>query len=129
MNSLNRAPFPPVRAAPVPLPPRVWKFWGTAQWGTFIFGAMFVGQIVPVVLIVLWKVGSLDLGAAAHMVSDGKILSLSVLFGLPAVVAAVWLPIHLSRTPMADYLALRLPSWQNLVIGLAAMAAVGGGWD
>jgi membrane protease YdiL (CAAX protease family) len=129
MDSLNLESFPPAMAVPVERPPRVWKFWGTVLWGMFIFGAMFLGQIVPVVLIVLWKVGSLDLGAAAHMVSDGKILSLSVLFGLPAVVAAVWLPIRLSRTPIVDYLALRLPSWQNLLIGIAAMAAVVMGWD
>src|ERR1700753_2829772 len=129
MDSLNPESFAPVMAVPVERLPRVWKFWGTALWGTFIFAAMFVGQIVPVVLIVLWKVGSLDLGAAAHMVSDGKILSLSVLFGLPAVVAAVWLPVRLSRTPLVDYLALRLPSWQNLVIGIVAMGAVVMGWD
>src|SRR6201986_4699951 len=103
MDSLNPESFPPAMAVPVERLPRVWKFWGTALWGTFIFAAMFIGQIVPVVLIVLWKVGSLDLGSAARMVSDGKILSLSVLFGLSAVVAAVWLPIHLSRTPLVDY--------------------------
>ncbi len=129
MDSLNPESPPPLMTAPAERPPRVWKFWGTVLWGSFIFAAMFIGQIVPVVLIVLWKVGSLDLGAAAHMVSDGKILSLSVLFGLPAVVAAVWLPVRLSRTPFADYLALRLPSWQNLLIGIVAMAAVVMGWD
>jgi uncharacterized protein len=129
MDSLNPESLPPVMTATAERPPRVWKFWGTVLWGGFIFAAMFIGQIVPVVLIVLWKVGSLDLGAAAHMVSDGKILSLSVLFGLPAVVAAVWLPVRLSRTLFADYLALRLPSWQNLLIGIVAMAAVVMGWD
>jgi uncharacterized protein len=129
MDTINLESFPSATTVPAERPPRIWKFWGTALWGTFIFGAMFLGQIVPVVLIVLWKVGSLDLGAAARMVSDGKILSLSVLFGLPAVVAAVWLPVRLSRTALADYLALRLPSWQNLVIGIAAMAVVVMGWD
>jgi uncharacterized protein len=129
MDSLNPESLPPVMAAPVERPPRVWKFWGTALWGIFIFAAMFLGQIVPVALIVLWKVGGLDLGAAAHMVSDGKILSLSVIVGLPFVVAALWLPIHLSRISFADYLALRWASWQNLLIGLIAMGAVVMGWD
>jgi uncharacterized protein len=32
-------------AIPDPRPPRVWKFWGTALWGLFIFAGVFVGQV------------------------------------------------------------------------------------
>ena len=66
---------------------------------------------------------------AIHVAGDGRALALTVIFGLPAVLAAMWLPIHLSRTPFADYLALRWTSWQNLVIGIVAMVVRGGGWD
>src|SRR5258708_38483548 len=54
MDSINSevpaAPAPVIRTEP---PPRVWKFWGTALWGLFIFAAMFVGQIGVVAWFVL----------------------------------------------------------------------------
>jgi hypothetical protein len=131
MDSLETTADP---ATPVPViqtarPPRIWKFWGTLLWGLFVFTAMALGQIVPVALIVLWKAGTIDLSMFAQVAADGKTLSLSVMVGLPAVLAALWLPIHLSRIPFADYLALRWTSWQNLVIGIVAMVAVVMGWD
>ena len=49
MDSLNPdllAGSPPV--LPVQRAPRIWKFWGTALWGLFMFAAMFVGQIAVV---------------------------------------------------------------------------------
>jgi hypothetical protein len=45
------------------------------------------------------------------------------------VLAAVWVPVRLSRTPFADYLALRWTSWQNVLIGIVAMVIVVMGWD
>jgi len=128
MDSLNPE-SPPVMEAPAVRPPRVWKFWSTALWGLFIFAAMFVGQIWPVAFIVFWKAGTIDLATAAHVAGDGGTLSLSVILGLPAVLAALWLPIRLSRTRFADYLALRWTSWQNVLIGIVAMVVVVMGWD
>jgi hypothetical protein len=129
MDSLNPESLATVAADPVPRPPRVWKFWGTALWGLLIFAAMFLGQIVPIAVMIVWKAGRIDLAEAVHLAGDGKALALSVIFGLPAVLAALWLPIHLSRTSFVDYLALRWTSWQNLVIGIVAMLVVVFGWD
>ncbi|HEY3791315.1 MAG TPA: type II CAAX endopeptidase family protein [Bradyrhizobium sp.] len=123
------APILAAPVAPIPRPPRVWKFWGTALWGAFIFAAMFVGQIVPMLAIVIWRAGKIDMAEAVHVAGDGRALALTVIFGLPAVLAAIWLPVHLSRTPFSDYLALRWTTWQNLVIGILAMAFVVEGWD
>jgi membrane protease YdiL (CAAX protease family) len=122
----------PALAVPVALverPPRVWKFWGTALWGLFIFAALFIGQVVPMLAIVVWKTGGIDLAEAVHIAGDGRALALTVICGLPFVLAALWLPIHLSRTPFSDYLALRWTSWQNLVIGILAMVFAVEGWD
>jgi len=52
-----------------------------------------------------------------------------VITGLPAVLAALWLAIRLSRTPFADYLALRWPSWSNVAIGAVALIVLVGGWE
>ena len=37
--------------------PRIWKFWGTALWGLFVFAAMFVGQIGVVAWFILRRGG------------------------------------------------------------------------
>jgi uncharacterized protein len=130
MDSLDSASS----AAPTPVirtqrQPRIWKFWGTALWGLFIFAAMFAGQIAVVAWFVLRREGPIDLAAAIHVVGGGLTISLSVIMGLPAVLAALWIAIRFSRTPFADYLALRWPSWTNLLIGVAALFVLVMGWD
>jgi membrane protease YdiL (CAAX protease family) len=122
-------PAAPTLVVETPRPPRIWKFWGTALWGLFIFAAMFVGQLAVVAWFVVRQEGPLDLAAAIHVVSSGLAISLSVIMGLPAVLGALWVAIRLSRTPFADYLALRGPSWGNFLIGVVALVVVVMGWD
>jgi hypothetical protein len=110
-------------------PPRIWKFWGTALWGLFIFAAMFVGQIAVVGWFVLRREGPFDMGAAIHVVGSGLTISLSVIMGLPAVIAASWIAIRPTRTPFSDYLALRGTSWIHFLVGAVALAALVMGWD
>jgi len=130
MDSINSevpaAPAPVIRTEPSP---RVWKFWGTALWGLFIFAAMFVGQIGVVAWFVLRREGPVDMAAAIHVVGGGLTISLSVIMGLPAVLAALWIAIRISRTPFAEYLALRRPSWTDLLIGIVALSVLVMGWD
>jgi membrane protease YdiL (CAAX protease family) len=128
MDSLNPE-HPPVTAAPAERRPLVWKFWGTALWGLFIFAAMFIGQIAVVAWFVLRQGGPFDVATAVHVVGGGITISLSVITGLPAVLAALWLAIHSSRTPFADYLALRWTSWTNVAIGVAGLFVLVMGWD
>src|SRR5437660_9817426 len=110
-------------------PPRIWKFWGTALWGLFIFAAMFIGQIGVVAWFMLRRGGPIDISAAVHVVGAGLTISLSVIMGLPAVLVALWIAIRLSRIPFADYLALRWPSWIDLAIGAVALIVLVMGWD
>jgi uncharacterized protein len=130
MDSLNSedpaAPAPVIRTQ---RHPRIWKFWGTALWGLLIFAAMFVGQMAVVGWFVLRREGPIDMAAAIHVVGGGLTISLSVMMGLPAVLAALWLAIRITRTPFADYLALRRPSWTNLLIGAGALFVLIMGWD
>jgi uncharacterized protein len=110
--------------------PRVWKFSGTALWGFVVFAAMFAGQIAVVVIFVLEKGGSVDLGSVIQVVAaSGLAISLSVIAGLPAVLAALWLAIRFTHTPFADYLALRWTNWRNIVIGIVGLAILVFGWD
>src|SRR6266481_2978552 len=131
MDSLD-VPAAPAALTPIigtQRPPRIWKFWGTAWWGLFIFAAMFVGQIGVVAWFILRRGGPIDIAAAVQVVGGGLTISLSVIMGLPAVLAALWIAIRISRTPFADYLALRRPSWTNLAIGVVALFVLVMGWD
>jgi membrane protease YdiL (CAAX protease family) len=128
MDSVN-PDRPPVAVTLAGRRPLVSGFWGTALWGLFIFAAMFVGQIAVVAWFVLQQGGPLDVTAVVHVVSRGTTISLSVIAGLPAVLAALWLAIRPSRTAFADYLALRWTSWKNLLIGIAGLFVVVMGWD
>jgi uncharacterized protein len=120
---------PSVTVTPPHNPPRIWKFWGTALWGLFVFGGMFVGQIAVVAYFVLRRGGPIDMAAAIHVVGGGLTISLSVVMGVPAVILALWIAIRPTRTPFADYLALRGTSWRMLLIGIAAMIVLVMGWD
>jgi uncharacterized protein len=128
MDFLNPE-HPPVIIAPEPRPPRIWNFWGTALWGLFVFAAMFIGQIAVVAYFLLRREGPIDMAAAIHVVGGGLTISLSVVMELPAVILALWIAIRPTRTPFADYLALRGTSWKTLFIGTAALAALVMGWD
>jgi membrane protease YdiL (CAAX protease family) len=128
MDSLNPE-SPPVMEAPAARSPRVWKFWGTALWGLFIFAALFVGQIAVVAWFVLRREGPIDIAAAIHVLGSGLTISLSVITGLPAALGAIWLATRGSRTPFADYLALRWTSWRNLALGVGALFVLVVGWD
>jgi membrane protease YdiL (CAAX protease family) len=130
MDSLDPAsPAALTPAVAVQRPPRIWKFWGTTLWGLFVFAAMFLGQGAVVAWFVLQQDGPIDVASAVHVLGSGLTISLSVITGLPAVLAALWLAIHLSRTPFADYLALRGTRWTNLLIGIAALVVLVLGWD
>ena len=90
---------------------------------------MFVGQIAVVAWFVLRQEGPFDLAAAIHVVGGGLTISLSVIMGLPAVLAALWLAIRLSRTPFADYLALRWTSWKQFSDRRRRLGVLVMGWD
>lgn len=121
-------PVAPMPAIKSPRPPRIWKFWGTTLWGLLIIAAMFLGQLA-VMAWFLWQQGSIDRDVVVRVASSGLTISLSVIMGLPAVLAALWAAIRLSRTPFADYLALRLSSWTSLLIGIIAMVVLVLGWE
>jgi hypothetical protein len=129
MDSLEIPASPVTPAVPSRRPPRIWKFWGTALWGVFVFVAMFVGQIAVVAWFVLLRQEPVDMAAVIHVVGGGLTISLSVIMGLPATLAALWVAIRISRTPFSEYLALRGASWIHFVIAAVALGALVMGWD
>lgn len=128
MESLN--PENPPTVVEAPSKRRIWSFWGTTLWGLFAFAALFTGQIAVVGYVVLRKGEGASLAEAIRSAaSSGTTIAMSVVMGLPAVVAALWLAIRFTATPFADYLALRWTSWKNLVIGVIGLVAVLALWE
>jgi hypothetical protein len=128
MDALNPE-NPSLTTSPPPLPPRVWKFWGTALWGMFAFGGLFVGQLAVIAYFVMTRDGSFDIASVIHIVGGGLTISLSVMMGLPGVLVALWIAIRPTRTSFADYLALRWTSWKDFALSVAALVVLVGGWD
>ena len=131
MDSL--APESPVAMMPeIPVmrPPKIWKFWGTALWGLFVFAAMVVAQVAVVVALLVWRwEWPLDLAAVLRVASGGLTLPLSVIAELPAVLIALWIAIRRSGTAFTDYLALRRTSWRNFLTGVGGLFVLVMGWD
>lgn len=122
----------PIGVVPVPPPgrePRVWKFIGTSLWGLALFGAMFAGQVTVVAYFLLGSGEPMDTSSMITLLSNGRIISLSVIMGLPAILIVLWIATRLSRTSFADYLALRWPSWKMLVAGIAALVLLMVAWE
>jgi membrane protease YdiL (CAAX protease family) len=124
----------PADAAPVSPPgrdrePRVWKFIGTSLWGLALFGAMFAGQLTVVLWFLVSSGEPIDTSVMTTLLSNGRIISLSVIMGLPAILIVLWIATRFSRTPFADYLALRWPSWKMLAVGVAALVALMVVWE
>ncbi len=109
--------------------PRVWKFIGTSLWGVALFGAMFFGQIAVVAWFLIGSGEPLDQSSLTALLSNGRIISLSVIMGLPAILVVLWIATRLSRTPFADYLALRWTSWRMLATGIAGMVVLMMAWE
>lgn len=128
MDALNSDP-PQLVLTPVEYTPRVWLFWGTALWGLFIFVAMFVGQIGAVVLLAAQRGLPMNLASLQLVGAEPSALALSVIMGLPATLAAVWLAIRIKKAYFVDYLALHWPSWKQLLFGAVGLILLVLAWE
>jgi membrane protease YdiL (CAAX protease family) len=128
MDTLN-PDHPPLILTPADPQPRVWKFWGTALWGLAIFAAMFVGQIGAILYLVVHGGHPIDMASIQLVGRDPQAIGLSVIMGLPATLAAVWLAIRIKGASFVDYLALRWPSWTQLLLGAVGLVLIVVLWE
>lgn len=128
MDSLN-PDHPPPTETPAESAPRVWKFWGTALWGLFIFVAMFVGQVGAILLLIGLRWLPIDMASIQSVGREPQALALSVMMGLPATLAAVWLAIRIKKASFTDYLALYWPSWKQLLFGAVGLIVLVLAWE
>ncbi len=129
VNPLNSAPPPLAVTSAEQAPLRVWKFWGTALWGLLIFVAMFVGQVGAILLLIVMRGLPLDMGSIQSVGREPQALALSVIMGLPATLAAVWLAIGVKKASFVDYLALRWPTWKQFLLGAGGLLLTVLAWE
>jgi membrane protease YdiL (CAAX protease family) len=114
-------------AAPAPVKTRLrWGPWATLAWGALIMVVMMLFQSLGA--IAFWKLWQRlhpeQVISIASLASNGAVLAFSVVVSAPAVLAVIGWAVWLSRVPLADYLALKLPRWRDIGIGIALLAAV-----
>jgi len=126
MDSLN-PDYPPLTLTLAT--PRVWKFLGTALWGLLIFAAMFVGQIGAILLLVALRGLPIDMASIQLVGREPQALALSVIMGLPATLAVVWLAIRIKKASFVDYLGLHWPSWKQLLFGAVGLILLVVAWE
>jgi hypothetical protein len=103
-----------------------WGPWATLAWSVPIGIVMVLSQTVGVIAYWRW----LRYVDPAHPVSildletNGGALGFSLTLSAPFVLGFLAFVVRLSRVPMAEYLALKLPHWREVRLGVAALAAV-----
>jgi membrane protease YdiL (CAAX protease family) len=98
---------------------KVWGYWATLGWG---FLAFVAGQFLTLAAL-LWFDFS-DLKSLLAVPFDGKLVTLFVLIANPITIAIVVLAVWLAAGRLADYLALALPPFRDLKIGLVWLVAL-----
>jgi membrane protease YdiL (CAAX protease family) len=103
-----------------------WGPWATIAWSVPIGIVMVISQTLGVIAYWQWlrylhpgrPVNILDLR------TDGGALGFSLALSTPFVLGFLAFVIRLSRVPVTEYLALKLPHWRDVRLGFAALAAV-----
>lgn len=98
---------------------RVWGYLATLGWA---FLAFITGQFVALVAM-LWLRRS-DLSTVLATPFDGSLVTIFILISNPITMAVVALAIAISRSPQAEYLALRSPARRDLVLGLVCLVGL-----
>ncbi len=119
-GSVSMEATPPPRAGP-------WKFWGTTLWGLAIIATMIVVGSGGTFAGLLWlnPDPNLTIPQLEALIFSNSLL-LAAIFGAAtiAALAVLLLAVRLSRLSVKDYLGLVLPQRRDVLIGLAALAAL-----
>jgi len=115
----------PTDAAPSPAGP--WKFWGTTLWGLAIIATMVIVGSGGTFAGLLWLKPdpNLTMPQLEALILSNSLL-LAVIFGaaMACALAVLLLAVRLSGLSAREYLGLTLPRRRDLLIGLAALAAL-----
>ena len=98
---------------------KIWGYWATLGWALLAFVA---SQFLALAVLVLLRISDLD--SLVNAPFDGKMVTLFIVIANPIMIAIIVLAVVAARAPLADYLALVLPSWRDLGIGLVCLVGL-----
>jgi membrane protease YdiL (CAAX protease family) len=98
---------------------KIWGYGATLGWGLLAFLA---SQFLTLAILLLLRISDLD--TLVSVPFDGKQVTLFILIANPIMIAIIALAIAIARAPFADYLALIMPSWHYVAIGLACLVVL-----
>jgi membrane protease YdiL (CAAX protease family) len=98
---------------------KIWGYWATLGWA---FLAFVASQFLTLAILVLFGISDLD--TLVNTPFDGKIVTLFIVIANPIMIAVIALAVAVARAPLAYYLALVLPSWRYVGIGLACLVGL-----
>jgi len=87
---------------------------------------MMVSQTIGAGVFLLWsRMAHPDRSIPLDSIgSNGPLLTFAFLVSTPFVLGYFFLAVKLTGVPLTEYLALKWPRWLDIVIGIAALAAV-----
>jgi len=118
--------YPQQRTAQLNEPRERWGLRATLAWGAGAGLVMMVTQTLGAFLYLAWS-GMLDGSrppAAEALANNGAMLTTAFLVSTPIVIAYLALAVRLAQVPFAEYMALKRPSWRDILTGIAALAGV-----
>lgn len=110
-------------------PGRPWGPWATIGWTLVCIVVLFGVQFVGVLVFMLARSAATGDVKTADLGTNGNLLAFATLLSTPMTVGLVVLLIWFRGYPLRDYLALRWPPAQLVVIVLLGLAVVLGGTD
>ena len=103
-----------------------WGFWKTLAWGIpLTLTAVLFQTIGAVAYLGIWRYLHPDQPISiASAATNGAVIAASLAVSAPVVILLLISIVRRTKVPITDYLALRWPSWRELGIGVATLAAV-----
>ena len=125
---------PPVDTLPAeeqtPEAPRPWGFWLTVAFGLCIFGSYVIAQSLVVIVAALVGGNIANPKAVEALASNGLVISICMVVGVPFIVGFSVLFAWLRRgVPVSEYLGFTRASWKSIVLGLVSVVALGFAYD
>jgi membrane protease YdiL (CAAX protease family) len=103
-----------------------WGLWMTLAWGAGAALVLAATQTAGALLYLSLR-GLLIPGqpiAVENLENNGPMLTAAFLFSTPFVVGYLALAVRLAKIPFREYMALRWPSWRDILAGIGTLAAV-----
>jgi len=103
-----------------------WGPWATLAWAAGGGLVMMVSQTIGAgVFLLCSRMAHPDQSIPLDGIgSNGPLLTFAFLVSTPFVLGYFFLAVKLTGVPLTEYLALKWPRWLDIVIGIAALAAV-----